>query len=729
MMKPPERIEVPEPQELRERFARLLAILIVVSTLGVASIEFLHSDADRNADHAGVEAQRLGVERQGELVRADDAARTQIEAFAYSAAQRASQGNAFQQFLLPSVVQGSAEAKLLNLEETRWSQLAALTGQLTDIKPDTVSAPTQDPRFPNLELAARQHESNRLFALQDASNQLRGDWQTRVGFLSVILTLFAVAIYLFGLSLTLQAGVRRLLVGLGLLLVAVGGVWAVALQFSSPSAAPEEAASAYADGVAALSSFYTQPGDSGLKAADAAFTKAIELRPRFSNAYVQRSQVRFLLGSPQRDSAVVSLTTADALRAQGDDLQAAYDLGDRDKLLLNNLAANRLVTAIGDRKTDDFRQALGFLDAAIKLDANDPLLYFNRGLGQLGLGDTGAARSAYQLGVDHTRFTDVNKRTARNDPAAEESYLGGALTALDLLARQRTDLAAAAATMKELIVKGIDDPSGSPAGKAQLSDAAIQVFGGELQWTGTLTGYDANSDEVSTQWYYQAPSKLGWAVLDPISGDSTPAPNSAGGANGYFYIQRYLQAAGQCLQAGSYRAEIYVDGHLVAQPQSDAALPALSAARLPDVGISICHPQDWKQDTTNVLQGFSTGLVNADHTAGAYALRFQNPGTPPGTDPLVEARSYRDEFFQLPGFLPAGTTPQIAQETSIPYFLGLHGANEAYYTDGNGGYIRIGSGVTDDGAVIVGVVFGPKDQWAGDHTTGDAIFDSMIALG
>ena len=37
MMRPPERVEIPEAEDMRrERFARVLAVLIVVATLGVA---------------------------------------------------------------------------------------------------------------------------------------------------------------------------------------------------------------------------------------------------------------------------------------------------------------------------------------------------------------------------------------------------------------------------------------------------------------------------------------------------------------------------------------------------------------------------------------------------------------------------------------------------------------------------------------------------------------------
>ena len=729
MMKPPERVEVPEEHEMRERFARVLAVLIVVATLGVATVEFLHSIADKNADHAGVVAQKLGVERQGELVRADDAARTQVEAFAYGEVQRARGGNAFQQFLLPSVAQGSAQASLLQLEETRWSQLADLTGSLTDVKSDGNTAPSQDLRFPNLEVSQKQHESNRLFALQDASNELRGNWQTRVGLLSVILTMFAVAIYLFGLSLTLQAGVRRGLVGLGLLLVAVGTVWTLGLQFGMPGDPSEQAASEYADGVAAAATFYAQPGDTGLRTADDDFTKAISLRPTFAQAYVQRSQVRFLLGSPQRADSVVSITTTAALNAQGDDLQHAYDLGDRDKLLLNNLAANRLLLAIEDNQPSNYGSAIGFLDAGLRLDDNDPLLHYNRGLALLGQGNGDGARAAYTDAIARTVYTSVSAHTARNDVAQEEALVAGALTPLDLLAAHRPDLAGQVSAMKELIVNGVDNrkPKGSsPA--VQLEGTAVQVFGGELQWTAKSANLDTSADEVSTQWYYQGPQKLGWSVLPSVSGDRAPGPDANGGTNAYFLITRYLQATGQCLEPGAYRAEVYVNGHLAGAAQSTATLPTLAAAAMPDVGASVCHPQDWKQDQAHVLRGFSSGLHNGDASAGVYVLRFQNPGVAAGTDAKVEASAFRDQFFGLSGYLPAGASPQLDNEVTSPYFLGLNGANEAYYGY-SGGILRIGSGVTADGAVLIGVVFAPTDQWSGDHSNGDTIFDSMISLG
>jgi tetratricopeptide (TPR) repeat protein len=750
MMRPPERIEIPEENELRhERIARILAVLIVIATLGVATAEYLHATSDKSADAAGVEAQRLSVERQGDLVRAADAARASVDVYAFSEQQRTQQANAFQEFLAPSVPAGSAEANLLQLEENRWSALADLTGNLTPIKFGDPTSPQNDVAFPNVLLSKSQKESDRLFALQDANNQLRGDWQGRAGLLSVTLTLFAVAIYLFGLSLTLQAAIRRWLVGLGLLLVAVGGVSLIALQFLSPSAPPEAAADAYADGVYALNTFYTQPGNAGLEEADKSFTKAVQLRPRFAQAYLQRSLVRFLLGSPQRNEAFVSITTADALAAQGADIQKAYDLGLRDKGVLNDLAANRLLQAIGGNHSDFYGQAITYLNAALKLDPNDPLLYYNKGLAYAGQGNMGSASQTYQDAVAHTLYTDVAKKTKRNDASAEESYVGTAITNLDQLTARRSDLGDLVKQEKELIVNGVGRNQAAPGATEPVSNVTLNVFPGELQWVGNIDNFDPSKDNVSTQWYYQDPQKLGWSVLSSISGVNAPSfdNNGSNQQNLYYLLVKYLRASGQCLQPGTYKVEIYINGHLSGTGSADGTQPMLEAERMPDLAYSFCHPMGWKQDQNNFLRGFSNGFTSADGTQGAYFFRLQNPEFT-GTDHVAEAKSFRDEIFSLSLFsstLPTGAgTPSVYCGTAgmLPWggitvdancdrsggtALEHTGANEQWY-EYTGGFLHVGTEVSDDGAVVLVYTYAPDSAWMGSNEPlPDVIFDSIIS--
>ncbi len=749
MMKPPERVEIPEEEELhRERFARVLAILIVIATLGVASVEYLHAIADKNADAAGVEAQKLSVERQGELVRAEDRARAEVDIYAFSAQERTQQGNAFQEYLNPTVEQGSSQASVLQLAEARWSTLADLTGDLTSVKSSGATSPAKDPGFPNVLSSQAQRESDRLFGLEDAQNQVRGDWQARAGLLSVVLTLLAVAIYLFGLSLALQVGIRRWLVGLGVVLAAGAGIWTVGLLFIAPSGPPESAAEAYSEGVYALNTFYTQPGDLGLKQADAHFTRAIQLRSRFAEAYFERSQVRFLLGSPQRNESLLNITTQDGLRMQGDDLNNAYSLGLKDYRLLNNLAANRLLLGITLNRTDQYGPALTYLKSALDLDPDEPLLYYNQGLAFLGQGRLSDAQSAYRQAVQHTLYTDVKHKKRRNDTSTEEAYVGGAITTLDLFAAHRSESTAIVKTLKELIVNGVGRDQQAPSRQApSAGELKVQVFPGELEWTGTIDNFDSSSDSVSTQWYYQDPHKLGWAVLSPISGAAVGSGSGAVVYNSvthvrgeaedhYFLINSYLRSTSQCLEPGSYRAEIYINGHLVGQAQSSGGLSQLVAQPLSELAVSFCHPTGWAQDETNFLRGFSNGYVSSDKREGLYVFRFQNPGSLTGSGVSAEAAAFRNELLSL--LQQDGVVPAIdgssAQERDSPYFLGFNGPTEAYYdySDGSGS-IRIGAGVADDGAVLGAVVFAPNSEWKapadGADSPADFLWDSMVPTG
>ena len=751
MMRPPERVEIPEEEELhRERFARILAVLIVIATLGVATAEYLHSIADKYADQSGVSAQKLSIIRQGQLVRAADAQRASIDNFAWAEQQRTEHANAFQEYLAPSVAQGSSQAAQLMLAEDRWSTLADLTGSLTNLKAGDVTSPEGDPRFPNALLSDAQRDSDVTFAVQDAFNLLRADWQSRAGLLSVVLTLFAVGTYLFGLSLSLQENVRRYLVGLGVALVAVGAVSTAALEFlnpTSPSALCEikatdvsecdrsnsniQAAHAYADGVHALNTFYTQPGIQGLQQADDAFTTAIRDRPRFAEAYLQRSQVRFLMGSPQGAGIVASLASSSSLQMQGADLQQAYDLGLRDKLTLNNLAANRLLQAITQNNSGDYGDAASFVSDAIALDPNDPALYFNKGLALLGQGNAAAARQAYNDAVAHTLYTDVGAKTKRGDPAAEEVYVADALTSLDLLGARRADLAGQVAATKQALVNGVDHQGGTGT-QAKAGNVQLSVFAGQLEWTADIDNFDPSMDTVSTQWYYQDPGKLGWSVIPSVSGLSQPqADASAGAANAFFLLVNYIKPTQACLQPGRYKAEIYIDGVLAGSATADATQPVLKAEPMPDLALSFCAMPGWTLDDNNFLRGFSTGFKSQDAAAGAYFYLLQNPQEPAGTSVTDQERHWRDELLGPGGLalsvLPsdAGTPTQTNEQTSVNN-LGIDNETETDYSY-SGGELKIDTAVTSNGAIVAAFVFAPSDQWSANQPVPVTLFKSIVA--
>jgi len=733
MIRPPERPEIPEEERPRERIAQLLAVAIVVAALGVALVEFLHEFDGRNADSAGVRAQQLAIMEQGEVVRGEDQAQLQVDTFALGEEQRTRGGNAFQQAI--TTPNDSAQHQFLDAEQNRWASLSQLTDGFTPISPTGNTGPQKDVNFPNLVITGQQQKAFLLDAQQDAAKAERQAWETRLGRYAVIITFFAIAGVLFGLALTLGSRVRRGMAGLGAILLAAGVAWTGVLQLSRPSAPPDQAAEEYAAGVTAAQTSYARVGDQGLRDADAHFSKAIDLRSDFAQALVARAAVRFDLGSPENNDPLSSITSAEGLKAGDDDLQRAYDLGLRTKELLNNLGFSRLSLAIVNNQPL-YDQARGFIDQAIKLDGTDPILYYNRALSFLGAGQIDNARAAYHDAIEHTIYvySDNTDRVPSQNPTRQEDLVTGALTDLQLLADHRKDLATQVTEIKQLIVDGVQRPSGGPSAHIDVADPKLLVFPGELYWTGTLSGVDLSKDTVSTQWYHQDSQHLGWTGISAVSGVIAPGQLPGGGPDDYIVKTNYLTNAHRCLDPGRYRVEIYIDGRLSGQAEADAGFGGLDAATVQDLGVALCHPAGWADlaDSGNkaaagLLQlGFDAGFLSPDSSEGVYLFRYQNPGSK-GTAADVLAAAYRQATMnekEIIALFPSA--PELAQARVISGFLSLDGGAADQYAY-SGGTVLIGSGVAKDGSVIIAVVYGPDADFA-QGAVGFNLFNSIVTL-
>jgi hypothetical protein len=165
---------------------------------------------------------------------------------------------------------------------------------MSSIRLDGPEGPKQDPAFLLRLLTSAQRESIRLAALQDAANEESGAWQSRVARYTAILTIFAVALYLLGSSLTLRQ-IRSAFLVVGVSLLVTGMVWAGATAAHPPRRAPDRAADEYADGYVA---WYTGIDSSDYRRAAQHFSRAIELRPTFARAYQRRATAIFMSESP-----------------------------------------------------------------------------------------------------------------------------------------------------------------------------------------------------------------------------------------------------------------------------------------------------------------------------------------------------------------------------------------------------------------------------------------------
>jgi tetratricopeptide (TPR) repeat protein len=301
----------------RDRFARLMAIATVLTTLIAALVAFaqasaisLHDRADARAEAYGALALNAAAVNRGK-------AEVQIDRFNLLTRElrAASTASLFQQF--------GTDTAAARFEPKRWQAAAAQTEADTAAIAGTEGvaficapslqkhcsrvnasySPEQDPSFPNRFTQQTQWSSYRLTALRDASNQQADGAETQSVHYAAILTMLAVAVFLFGYSLTPQGRSRRRLfssVAAGFVLVA--GVWAF-VQAVSPVEKPSDAAAtAFANGKVQL-----ETGNP--EAAIVSFTRAVKLRPEFVDAYAERAQAEFDAGIPRTGSGADALPT------------------------------------------------------------------------------------------------------------------------------------------------------------------------------------------------------------------------------------------------------------------------------------------------------------------------------------------------------------------------------------------------------------------------------------
>lgn len=709
MPQAPEPIEI-EPEALQDRFSRFAAIAIVVATLAGALVGYLEARASREGALANVRAQRAMVEAMSGLVRTDRAAQVDYGTFALASLHRRGATSAFQRGLFTT---DPIEEVRLRLEQEREGALAETAQELTALSADGPESPDADPVFPGRFFADAQHQADRLWALANAANEQDAGWEAAEANLTAALTMFAVAVYLLGLSLTIRERVRGLLAGLGVTLVVVGAGWAGWLATHPPRQAPDAAARAFADGRRVFL-LAAEPAD--FEEAKAHFDRAIELRPTFAQAHADRASAAFLAGSPQF-ATFTSITTPEALDAAIADLERAHELGLETRSVLGELGFDTFLRGLRRSDAGDLEASVGFTREGLRGDPSDPVLHYNLGAALLALGDDDGARAAYLDGIRHTLFVDPAEEELRGNPFLEGLWVSGALTDLELVAAARPERAEAVARTKELIVGSISLGEPGARGETEPAELEVDLFPTEVQWKSALPGYDPAAGVVASYWYQETPG--GWAALSEVSG--VIAPGGEEGAR--FTLSPFLPQTfpARCLADGRYRVEVYVNGALAGTGEAEASFATPEATVLGDLNVALCHPEGWAPSERN-LPGFLGGTIEEGAGAGAYVLRFQRPSIQ-GEDPRVTAEIFLDTAIDtFADLFP--TVPTFDSIAGEDFFLGLEGPIKKWYAI-DGGWVLAGAGLADDGAVIIGAVFGPAERF---EEGGDLlrVFDSLL---
>ena len=734
--------EEEQHHQRHDRFARFIPIATVLTTLIAALVAFaqasalsLHDRADARAEEYGALALNAAAVNRGK-------AEVQIDRFNLLTRELRAADNAslFDQY--------GNSTPASKLEPVRWKAVAAQTETDTAAiaATDRIAyicapslqkhcsttnagySPQQDPSFPNRFMQQTQWSSYRLTALRDGANQQADQAETHSVHYAAILTMLAVAVFLFGYSLTPQGRARRRLfstVAGGFVLVA--GVWALVQALSPVQTPPDAAAAAFANGKVELET-------GSPEAAIVSLTRAIKLRPEFVDAYAERAQAEYNAGIPRIGSGTNALPTTagpvtvpdrEALNKAVEDNLKAREAGSESATVLSDLGRDLFDRGLVTGSSADLLASHQDLEEAVaKLRSQDhaSLLVAAAEL-RMAADDLALGREE----ADHEYAQAA--ATLRGRTSAAEPIVAVALTDLSLIATRHPRLVARADDTSQQLVAAADTGMPTPTGdQAKPGGAAVTMGGIEAQpdpghslYTISKPGaFDPAKDAVSVQWEYKDPLHGEWAVLPELSGPVRPG-GMVGDSSGYASNNpSYVSASSPatCLPAGRYRVQIYVNGHLAGSAKATGSWPALHAVRFSDIDGAICVPAGWKP-AGDVGAG-TAGYAAPDFSSGVFLLSI------PKRAASALAASQPD-LASLMSLLPdnfKSILPGLTKEdkpSSTPFFMSSDNGQLQHWRYRKG-VVLTGVGTSSNGQVYVGMTWGP------DTDVTPALFLSLSPL-
>ncbi len=348
----------PKTDHFKNRVAVIMAVLAALVTI----IAYMQSDAGARDDRANRDSKRYASEALGRKV--SGTARVNFD---YNAAYQ----NWYELDLLANSAEAREEISATQRYQTARDQMLPLSPLLAppyfDAETGQIDVAKYEADTYVVEIAAL----NEKFV---AASTVKDAWDAKANTYIVVLTLLAVALFMFGLAITISTpATRKIFVGAGVLATVVAIVWGISIAAQPVTDRREQgnAIDAYARG-------YGLAYQSRWEEAIAAFDDAIKAAPDYATAYAQR---------------------ADAWSAAGDNAKAAADYeqaranGDESTSTAGNLAWTYYT--------------LGRFDDAINLNretlakAPDELwVRFNQAVTLLAAGKIEEAKAEYQSGMD-----------------------------------------------------------------------------------------------------------------------------------------------------------------------------------------------------------------------------------------------------------------------------------------------------------------------------------------
>jgi len=642
--------------DAKHYFTRVIIVLIACTALLSVVCAYWYSESARNAS----EAARGALDSQVQLFKSSTRpasatfyvmgtlATTQEIHARYEAARQRAQ---LAEEAVPGVNIQESLAQLSLLKELFVKQpkqnLSILFGPW---------GPDKDPRFPNKWVTESLIQAaDEDYGQWDARNELSIAWHRKATMELATITLFAIALYLFGQSLGMgQTHAAFMLVFFSACLVFMGAVSAVyvilkplpnrpqtiSAECKIPGAKDgkvdpaDEAAKDFAAGKKILA---TALRPEEYARAKKKFVCAVEARPNFALANYFLARAAWMEGTPQKGEGYISLTTKEALpdilSHQRKSLETLDKEGfSRPLTMLGNHGFDNVLLALSTHDRKHLKEAIKSTQTAIGKDNNAPWLQFNLGLAYLAANQKEDGLKAYEDGLKLP---------------FDENLAAGSITDLEILQEHCKGLNDAAycsqveteiAKLKSRFAAVWNQSPGAAAntgqsagsGSARISNISLEITPSGVGWHANLSDVNLDQDVLIVLWYAHDDDWNVWRVVPAASGRVYPVEVWDDGTGRKFAFNSYLDYTNhhECLSGGDYRAEFYLNNRLAAMRKITLARnPAFDAVGFRDINMSMCYPKGWvpwhPKDGTN--QGLVKGFTDPLGGGGAFLFTYYYP--------------------------------------------------------------------------------------------------------
>ena len=218
--------ETPIP-ETPERYKTLIVVLTLITTVITAMIATLQADANIRANNANRDSQYYAILVSGELVRSGLQSSYDLNTFSKVLLEK--QTTLMMQF---TALQSEQSADKLG---TALNNISALAAQARADKLSNFSIFYTDPRYapkttdglPDAEayLADISDEANKILEKQNAAADEYHKWNNKSDAYVGVLTVIAVAFFLFGLAQAVKGSMRLVFAVFGLVILLAASAW------------------------------------------------------------------------------------------------------------------------------------------------------------------------------------------------------------------------------------------------------------------------------------------------------------------------------------------------------------------------------------------------------------------------------------------------------------------------------------------------------------------------